>query len=73
MKNKEFDCVEMKWQIQQRIAEETRGMSEEDRRRYDEASIVANPVLARLWRDARRVSNSGLVPESRARMSAKVE
>ena len=51
---KEFDCVRMKHEIQQEILREMRGLSPEEQRRRTEELILADPILGRLWRKARR-------------------
>ena len=43
---KDFDCVEMKWNIQKQLAEETRGMTEEQAQAYHRKNISQNPVLS---------------------------
>ena len=58
MKNKKFDCVKMKHEIQRQILEETRGMTPEQRRRQAEQAIESDPILAHLWRHARRIQPS---------------
>lgn len=40
MKNKTFDCVEMKRQAQERIYEETKGMTTEQRLAYRQRSFA---------------------------------
>jgi hypothetical protein len=52
---KKFDCVEMKHKIQQKILEETEGLSDEERRRRTTDSILSDPVLGPFWRNARRM------------------
>ena len=59
MKAKTFDCVEMKNAIQRKLAEETRGMTDDQRREYHEKLILSDPGLARLWKNAKRVTNAG--------------
>jgi len=51
MKEKSFDCVQMKHEIQQRIREEMEGLSREEQRRRTEEAILADPVLAQIWRN----------------------
>jgi len=51
MKEKSFDCVRMKHEIQQRIREEIAGLSREERRRRTEEAILADPVLGPIWRN----------------------
>jgi hypothetical protein len=53
---KDFDCVEMKNQIQQRIIKEMEGLSLEERRAKRLAAIMADPILARVWKNAQRAS-----------------
>lgn len=45
MKRKRFDCVAMKHEIHQRIAKETRGMTDEEKRRWTAERIAGNPIL----------------------------
>ncbi len=45
MKNKRFDCVRMKWDIQRKQREELAGMSEADQRRIQAERIQADPIL----------------------------
>ncbi len=45
MKNKSFDCVRMKWDIQKKQREELAGMSEADKRRVQMEKIQADPIL----------------------------
>jgi hypothetical protein len=54
MSAKEFDCVQMKHEIQQRILAEFCGLSPQERRQRTEQMIQQDPLLARLWRQARR-------------------
>ena len=52
MKKKEFDCVEMKREIQQQILEEMQGLSPEEQLRRTEKAVTSDPILARFWNDA---------------------
>lgn len=52
---KEFDCVEMKHKIQQKIMEETKGLSAEERRQRTTDNILSDPILGPFWRNARRI------------------
>ena len=45
MKNKRFDCVQMKWDIQRKQREELAGKSEAERRRLQMERILADPIL----------------------------
>lgn|GEM_PF-2497421 len=42
---KKFDCVQMKWDIQQKQREELAGMSVADKRRIQMERIRADPIL----------------------------
>lgn len=44
-KSKPFDCVQMKWEIQQKIASEFGGVSEEEALRIQSERIAQNPIL----------------------------
>ena len=55
MKAKTFDCVKMKHDIQQKILQEMEGLSTEEKRRRTEEAILSDPVLGRIWKNARRV------------------
>ena len=59
MKEKVFDCVQMKSDIQQRLLKEMAGLSLEERRRRLEDQVAANPILKRLWREGGRGEPSG--------------
>jgi hypothetical protein len=46
MKNrKEFDCVQMKWEIQQRLLNEFQGTNSREVRQAEREHIAADPVL----------------------------
>ena len=55
MKEKTFDCVKMKHDIQQDILKEMAGFSKEKKRRRTEEAILEDPILGRIWKNARRV------------------
>ncbi len=50
-KRKSFDCVEMKHRIQERLAEETKGMSPEERHSYMRRKSENSP-FAEKWKPA---------------------
>ena len=54
MKKKKFDCVRMKNDIQQQILKETEGMTQEEIDAYTMKKIESNPILAGVWRRARK-------------------
>ena len=58
MKAKMFDCVKMKHDIQQEIFQEMKGLSTEEKRRRMEEAIQSDPVLGRIWKNARHVYKS---------------
>ena len=62
MKQKTFDCVQMKHEIQQRILRETQGLSTQQKRRRTEQAIAADPILGPIWRNVRRVRTTNTVP-----------
>ena len=59
MKNKKFDCVRMKWDIQKQIAKESSGISDNEAHRIRMDQVMKDPILGPFWkriRSARRVS-----------------
>ena len=59
MKKKGFGCIWMKHEIQQRLREQRAGLSSDERRRAMEENIQSDPILARLWHDAKRIEPAG--------------
>lgn len=59
MKDKQFDCVRMKHEIQQEILREMQSLSPEEQQRRTAQEIESDPVLGRLWRRARRIETAG--------------
>jgi len=58
-KNKKFDCVKMKWDIQKQIAKEFSGISDEEAHKIQMAEAMKDPILGpflKKVRSARRVS-----------------
>lgn len=53
-KIKKFDCVQMKWDIQKKIQEEETGLSFEEKLQKRLERILANPITAKIWREAKR-------------------
>jgi hypothetical protein len=45
MKQKDFDCVQMKWDIQQKLLEEERQLGREEARRRQDERVRNNPIL----------------------------
>lgn len=54
---KEFDCVEMKRRIQEKIYEETKGMSVEELVAYFRRRVEEGP-FADLWKKPSRIRSS---------------
>ena len=44
-KDKDFDCVEMKWEIQRKLQERYAGVPEEEARRKQWEEALADPIL----------------------------
>ncbi|MBA7686373.1 hypothetical protein ES703_94817 [subsurface metagenome] len=55
MKNKKFDCVQMKWDIQQQIAEESSGLSDAEAHKVQIDKVVQNPILGPFYKKVRSV------------------
>lgn len=54
MRNKSFDCVEMKNEIQQELALEYKGLTDEERwSRLNEILASSNHPVARKWKEIR--------------------
>ena len=45
MNEKPFDCVRMKWEIQQKLMRDEAGMTVEERNRHAETLALADPIL----------------------------
>ncbi len=50
MKNKEFDCVKMKWDIQQQIRKEFKGVPEAQAREAQMRQVAQDPILGPLYK-----------------------
>ena len=55
-KKKNFDCVEMKRQIQKQILEKYKDMSVQDATQDQSVIIKANPILNKFWEETRKIS-----------------
>jgi hypothetical protein len=44
-KKKTFDCVQMKWDIQKKIAEEFKGIPEKEARAIQDKRVANDPIL----------------------------
>lgn len=58
MKNKKFDCVEMKNQIQAKILQEFAGLTPKEQKRLTEDRIKSDPILGPVWSRARKNQNA---------------
>ena len=52
-KHKRFDCVQMKWDIQQKIAEEALGIPDKEFNRIQMEKIDKNPILGQFLNKVR--------------------
>ena len=50
MKNKRFDCVKMKWDIQQRMHKEFKGTPDTEARRIQMQQVADDPILGPFYR-----------------------
>ncbi len=66
MNEKKFDCVKMKHDIQKKLAKEVQGLSCEERMAKFKKDIQANPILAKVWNQSRRIESPELRHESSA-------
>lgn len=57
MKEKAFDCVRMKSEIQQRILEEIAGLSPEEQREKAVQAIESDPILRRFLHGKQRAES----------------
>ena len=49
MKNKKFDCVQMKWDIQQQMRKEFAGVPEDQARDIQMRRVAKDPILGPLY------------------------
>lgn len=57
-KNKKFDCVRMKWDIQKQIAKEFSGISDEKAHKIQMAEVIKDPILGPFCRKVRSVKGA---------------
>ena len=57
-KNKKFDCVQMKWDIQKRIHKEYSGLSDQYAHKKQMEHIMKNPTLGPFLKRIRSKYNS---------------
>lgn len=51
MKRKKFDCVKMKWDIQQQMQKEFSGVPEARSRELQMQQVMDDPILGPIYRD----------------------
>jgi len=52
-KNKKFDCVKMKWDIQQQISKEFASVSDEEAHKIQMAEVIQDPILGTFCKNLR--------------------
>ena len=52
--NKSFDCVQLKWEIQQKLAKEFAGVPPEEAQRILNERVANNPIFGALLKQARQ-------------------
>jgi|GEM_PF-2227445 len=57
-KNKKFDGVKMKWDIQQQISEEFASVSDEEARRIQMAKVIKGPILGPFCKEVSSVKKA---------------
>jgi len=50
MKKKKFDCVQMKWDIQQQILKEFSGISDEEAHKTQMSKLMQNSILGPFYK-----------------------
>lgn len=58
MKNKKFDCVKMKWDIQQQISKEFASISDEEAHRIQMAEVMQDPILGPFYKKLRSAKST---------------
>ena len=57
-RNKQFDCVQMNWDIQQKISEEFAGMSDQEAHDSQMAQVMRNPSLGPFCKKVRSLKKT---------------
>jgi len=57
-KNKKFDCVKMKWDIQQQILREFAGVPDQEAHRIQMDQVMQDPILGPFYRKVRSVKRA---------------
>ncbi len=58
MKDKTFDCVKLKNDIQQELLDEMRTLSPDEWNEATAKVISSNPILASIWKQARKIGRN---------------
>jgi len=58
MRNKKFDCVQMKWDIQQQLLKEFSGLSDEEAHKIQMSQVMQNSVLGPFCKKLRLVKKA---------------
>jgi hypothetical protein len=58
MKNKKFDCVQMKWDIQRQIQKEYSGLSDKEADKIQMAKVAQNPILGPFCKKVRSIKET---------------
>ena len=65
MTKKTFDCVQMKWEIQQKLMKEEDGLTAEERNRRAEKTVLEDSILGPWFRKVRtQCARPAVVAES---------
>lgn len=62
-KSKKFDCVQMKWEIQQRILAERRNLEPAEARRIEHEQIEQDPVLGPFLQKVHTIDSTMRTPK----------
>ena len=57
MKDKQFDCVKMKWDIQKKLSAEYSGMPDEQARQKQMEKVRKNPLLGPFLKQVKSVKS----------------
>ncbi len=57
-KNKKFDCVLMKWDIQKQMAREYAGLTDKEARKIQMAEVMKDPILGPFLKRVRSAHKS---------------
>jgi len=58
IKNKKFDCVQMKWGIQKELSKEFSGVPDEQKHKIQMERIAHNPILGPFCKKVRSLTPS---------------